>query len=257
MIEGQTVAAVVPAYNEAAHIRETLDRLPDLVDRAIVVDDGSTDETVREARLSRRSFDLVQHPVNRGAGAAISAGCLRAQTLGHDVTVVFAGDGQMAPEDLPALLEPVLADEADFVKGNRLGWPHARAHMPLQRWVGNHLLSAMTRFALGVPWGDSQCGYAAMNRRALTQVEWVKLWRGYGYPNDLLCQVRLRGLRCREVPVRPVYGHERSGIRPWHALFTIPLVIASAWLRLQRAGAIDPPWPTSTSSTVTRTGSAR
>lgn len=257
MIEERTVAAVVPAYNEAAQIRQTLDRLPPLIDRVILVDDGSRDDTVAQARRSKRSFDLLRHSSNRGVGAAISSGCLRAHACGDDVVVVVGGDGQMAPEDLPALLAPLLADEADFVKGNRLAWPDARERMPLLRWVGNHLLSALTRFALDVTWSDSQCGYAAMNRHALSRVQWSELWRGYGYPNDLLCQIRLQDIRLREVPVRPVYADERSGIRLRHALVTIPLVIGNAWLRFRRAGAIDRPWPTSTSSTATPMESAR
>ncbi|MGB5283958.1 MAG: hypothetical protein WBN29_05570, partial [Polyangiales bacterium] len=78
---------------------------------------------------------------------------------------------------------------------------------------------------------DSQCGYAAMNRRTKEELDWDGLWKGYGYPNDLLSSVTLCGLRVQEIPVRPVYGAERSGIRLGHVLFIIPFVIARAWVR--------------------------
>ena len=147
------------------------------------------------------------------------------------LTTVMAADGQMDPVDLPTLLAPLIAGEADYVKGNRLGWPAASAAMPWHRWLGNHMFSWLTRVAIGVRVQDSQCGYAAMNRRAKETLEWDRLWKGYGYPNDLLSWLTLGGLRVREIPVRPIYGTEQSGIRPRHVMWVIPFVIGRAWLR--------------------------
>jgi hypothetical protein len=103
--------------------------------------------------------------------------------------------------------------------------------MPRHRWLGNQLFSLLTRQAIGVDLQDSQCGYVAMNRRTQEELDWDRLWKGYGYPNDLLSQLAAGGLRVREIPVRPVYGSERSGIRLRHVLCTIPFVIGRAWLR--------------------------
>jgi hypothetical protein len=103
--------------------------------------------------------------------------------------------------------------------------------MPRHRWLGNHLFSLLTRQAIGVDLQDSQCGYVTMNRRAQERLDWDRLWKGYGYPNDLLSQLAVCGLRVREIPVRPVYGLEQSGIRLHHVLFIIPFVIGRAWLR--------------------------
>ncbi|MBW2508009.1 MAG: glycosyltransferase family 2 protein [Deltaproteobacteria bacterium] len=257
MLEGRTITAVVPACNEAALIGGTLEAIPPYVDEVIVVDDGSTDGTVRAARDCSRTFDLVTHQTNLGVGAAIASGCKRAAERGADVAVVMAADGQMSPAGLRSVLRPLIDDQADFVKGNRLAWPAARRQMPFPRWVGNHALSWLTRRALATQLGDSQCGYVAVNRHALRSVRWDALWKGYGYPNDLLCEAMAHRLRIREVPVRPIYADERSGIRLRHALLVIPFVIARAWVRRRRSGAIEPAWPTSTSSTVMQTASVR
>jgi glycosyltransferase involved in cell wall biosynthesis len=198
----------MPAYNEAKLIRGALEGIPSFVDHIIVVDDGSDDATTKIALAHRRPIELIEHDTNQGVG-----------------------DGQMDPGDLPALLAPLIAGEADYAKGNRLGWPAASRAMPWHRWLGNHLFSWMTRLALGVDTQDSQCGYTAMNQRAKRALEWDRLWKSYGYPNDLLGWLKLRGLRVRDVPVRPVYGAEQSGIRLRHVMCIIPFVIARAWLR--------------------------
>ena len=221
----------MPAYNEAKLIREALERIPSFVDHIIVVDDASVDDTAVIARGTRRRTEVIAHRTNQGVGAAIVTGCRHAFLRGADFTAVMAADGQMDPEDLPALLVPLVAEEADYVKGNRLDWPGATEAMPWHRWLGNHVFSWLTRRAVGVDMRDSQCGYVAMNRLTQRALDWDRLWKGYGYPNDLLSWLAVRGLRVQEVAVRPVYGLEQSGIRLRHVMLTIPFVIARAWVR--------------------------
>jgi glycosyltransferase involved in cell wall biosynthesis len=257
MLDGRTIAVVVPAYDEAQLIGRTLQSIPRYVDVVVVVDDGSSDGTTHAATSTSRNVELIEHRQNLGVGAAISTGCGHAFAIGADLVVVMAADGQMATQDLPTMLKPLLAHEADFVKGSRLDWPGAPRAMPCHRWIGNHALSLLTRLALRSNTRDSQCGYLALNRVALGAIPWRALWRGYGYPNDLLGRAMSLGLRIEEVPVRPVYGEETSGIRLWHALAVIPFVIARACLRRLSRGAIEAPWPTSTSSTAMQTASAR
>ncbi len=231
MFAGRRIAVVMPAYNEAKLIRKTLEGIPGFVDDIIVVDDASIDATRATARAFHGPVELIEHETNQGVGAAIASGCRRAQLLGADYTAVMAADGQMDPVDLPALLAPLVAGEADYVKGNRLGWPAARRAMPWHRWLGNQMFSLLTRQTLGVEVQDSQCGYVAMNRRAQQALDWERLWKGYGYPNDLLSWLCVWGLRVQDVPVRPVYGSEESGIRLRDAFLVIPFVIARGWFR--------------------------
>lgn len=221
----------MPAYNEARLIATALENIPELVDHVVVVDDGSADATAAMARAAGRTVEVVEHATNQGVGAAIASGCIRALALGADLVAVMAADAQMDPADLPRLLAPLIAGEADYVKGNRLAWPGASGAMPWHRWFGNHALSLLTRLAIGIDVRDSQCGYVAMNRSTLRALPWHRLWTGYGYPNDWLSWMVECQLRIAEVPVRPIYGDERSGITLRDAVWTIPLVIARAWLR--------------------------
>jgi len=221
----------MPAFNEARLIGAAIESVPCFVDHLIVVDDASTDATSEIAQASLRPVALLRHETNQGVGAAIATGCRHALLLGAAITAVMAADGQMDPVDLPSLLAPLLDGEADYVKGNRLGWPGANASMPWHRRLGNRLFSAFTRRAIGIEIQDSQCGYVAMNRRAKRALDWDRLWKTYGYPNDLLSSLTISGLRMHEVSVRPVYGSEKSGIRLRHVLFAIPFVIARAWFR--------------------------
>ncbi len=232
------IAVVVPAYNEALHLARVLGTLPAFVDHVVVVDDASDDGTCAVALAAGDArVELLRHARNRGVGAALKSGYARAFAAGAEVVAVMAGDGQMHPDDLPALLAPVLAGEADYVKGDRLSHPLARARMPLPRLIGNHLLSALTRLCVGAPVRDSQCGYTALSRRGLSRLPLHRMWEGYGYPNDLLGRLAIAGLRVRDVVVRPVYGSERSGIGLRHALLVIPFVLARVLLRRMAAAS--------------------
>jgi glycosyltransferase involved in cell wall biosynthesis len=238
MIEGLDVAVVVPAFNEERHVARVVSSTPPFVDRVVVVDDASEDATSERARATGDGrLSVLRHPINRGVGAAIATGYAHAFDAGADVAVVMAGDGQMDPADLEALLAPILRDEADYVKGNRLAWPDVARRMPLTRLVGNHALSALTRAATGVPVRDSQCGYTALTRAAAARLRLDRLWPRYGYPNDLIASLAAAGLRVRDVPVRPVYADETSGVDLRHALFVVPYVLARAALRRASAPA--------------------
>jgi glycosyltransferase involved in cell wall biosynthesis len=235
MFRNVSIAIVVPAFNESKLIATTLRRVPSYVDIIVVVDDGSHDQTagcaaaVRDPRLI-----VVRHENNAGVGSALCTGYQRALSEGAEVVAVMAGDGQMHPDDLPALLAPVVSGEADYAKGNRLAHPEVWRRMPWPRLFGNQVLSQLTRLVTGLRIQDSQCGYTALHRRIAEQLPWHELWRGYGYPNDLLGMLRQRGARVCDVVVRPVYADEQSGIGLRHALFVIPFVLLRVLLRRLR-----------------------
>ncbi|MGN6104055.1 MAG: glycosyltransferase family 2 protein, partial [Kofleriaceae bacterium] len=187
------IAVVIPAFNERLAITDTIGTIPGFVDHVLVVDDASLDDTAAQAEAAALDsanpgrVEVLRHATNRGVGGAIATGYRRALALGAEVAVVMAGDGQMDPEDLPALLEPIAAGTADYVKGNRFLHPAIWTTMPPVRIVGNVLLSAATRLTSGYHHVfDSQCGYTAIRRSALEQIELDELFPRYGYPNDLL-----------------------------------------------------------------------
>lgn len=219
------VFAVVPARDEAERLGEVLRTLPPWIERAVVVDDGSRDATAAIAAAHPRT-SLIRHPRAEGVGAALRSGYRAAFAAGADIAVVLAGDGQMDPADLPALIEPLLHRRADYAKGTRLRSLRVIADMPWPRLVGNLGLTLLTRWSTGLPITDAQCGYTALTRQAAQALELETLWPRYGYPNDLLARCARRALRVVEVPVRAVYRGEKSGVRLRDALFTVPFVIA-------------------------------
>lgn len=232
MKHGARVAVVVPALNEACFIARTLRSVPDWVDTIVVVDDASTDGTGEVVlAVADPRVRLERHARNRGVGAALVTGYRAAFEARADVAAVMAGDGQMHPDDLEALIAPVLCGEADYVKGNRLDHASVRRDMPVVRRLGNQVLSWLTGLATGLRVRDSQCGYTALARTAAERLHLPALWPRYGYPNDLLGRVAAAGLRLREVVVRPVYGDERSGIRWWHATLVVPALLMRTALR--------------------------
>jgi glycosyltransferase involved in cell wall biosynthesis len=225
VLESKRVAVVIPAYCEARLIRRTLLGLPDFVDAIYVVDDASPDATAVEAsRSGDPRLRLIRHETNQGVGAAIVTGYRAALAEQADVVAVMGGDAQMDPNELEAVVAPVLGGQADYVKGNRFRSAERR-NMPWARRLAGHVLSAITRLASGLAVGDCQCGYTAIAGHALYALPLHDLWPRFGYPNDLLLLASRHGLRVREVTVRPVYAGEDSGVRPWHALLIVWLIL--------------------------------
>jgi glycosyltransferase involved in cell wall biosynthesis len=236
MFEGRRVAVVVPARNEAAWIGTTLDTMPAFVDTIVVVDDASTDETPREVEARsvgpNDRIQLVRRSYQGGVGAAIIDGYRRALLLEADVVVVMAGDGQMCPDDLSSILEPIVRGEADYVKGDRFRHPDVRHVMPHARRRVGRVLSFLTAHATGIEGlSDSQCGYTAIASTALRRLPLDRIWRGYGYPNDLLGHLARAGMRVEQVVVRPVYRGEKSGLKPRHVAIIASLIARAAVLR--------------------------
>jgi hypothetical protein len=128
----------------------------------------------------------------------------------------MAGDNQMDPADLPAILDPVVHDQADYSKGNRLFTGDAWNQIPRVRYLGNSMLSLLTKIASGY-WhvADSQSGYTAINLKALKAINWDEMYKRYGQPNDLLVRLNIASMLVCDVPVRPVYNiGEKSGVKP-------------------------------------------
>ncbi len=237
MLRQATVSVIVPAYMEERLVEKTLATIPSFVDEVVVVDDASPDRTAEVVRRFASSrVRLLVHEENRGVGAAICSGYQAALEHGADVMAVMAGDAQMDPEDLSAVCGPVAEGRADYVKGNRFAHSAIRS-MPVTRRVGGALLSELTRWVTGLEIHDSQCGYTALSARAARQLPLDELWSRYGYPNDLLILLAARGFRVAEVPVRPVYADERSGVRPWHVASIVALMARRALRERQLAMA--------------------
>ena len=226
---------VVPAYNEERLIERVLETMPAMVDQIIVVDDCSQDRTAEilegaKARLGAR-LRVVRHKSNAGVGASIVTGYKASveDAVGNDLVAVMAGDAQMDPDELPRLLVPLLRDVADYTKGNRLFTGEAWAIIPRHRYLGNAVLSLLTKIASGY-WhvADSQSGYTAITTDTLRVIKLDRLYPRYGFPNHLLVELNNYDFRVRDVPIRPIYNiGEVSGIR-------LPKVVPTlSWLLIK------------------------
>ena len=235
MYKEKTICVVVPCFNEETQIAKVLNTIPDYIDNIVVIDDHSTDKTVEEIESFSNIHEkivLIKHKINKGVGGSIETGYIWARDNGVDVAVVMAGDGQMDPDDLPKLLGPIVDEKVDYAKGNRLFTGEAFRKIPKIRYFGNSILSLLTKIASGY-WhiADSQCGYTAINRKALEMVDWSKMYKRYGQPNQLLVMLNVLNLSVRDVPVRPVYGiGEKSGIKLRKVIFTMSYLLLKNFL---------------------------
>lgn len=224
MYQNKRIAVVIPAYNEELLIGRVIETMPDYVDHIVVVDDCSQDGTrnrvmayinMGETLHNDRLF-LLAHSKNEGVGGAIATGYKWCRDQKIDVVVVMAGDAQMDPADIPALLDPIVTGQADYSKGNRLFFGNAWNQIPKIRYLGNSAMSLLTKIASGY-WhiADSQSGYTAISLKALDIIDWDRMYKRYGQPNDLLVRLNVYSLRVCDIPVRPVYNiGEKSGIKP-------------------------------------------
>jgi glycosyltransferase involved in cell wall biosynthesis len=230
MLDGRRIVALVPAFNEAAAVGGVVRTMPDFVDDIIVVDDCSSDGT-SEAALAPRDprVVLIKHEVNRGLGGSLIDAHIKALEIGGDIMVVMAGDGQMDPAYLPALLQPILECGYDFAKGNRFFEAGSWKGMPKHRVFGNIVLTFLTKIATGY-WDmfDPQNGYTAITRAASERIDWNSVARDYSFENDVLALLGLQRARVKDVDIPAVYGDEVSDIR-------LPTVIPSLLKTLRRA----------------------
>jgi glycosyltransferase involved in cell wall biosynthesis len=238
MYKDKSVCVVVPAYNEETQILKVIDSMPDFVDLMVIVDDASTDGTaavIRERAAVNRRIILLVHESNQGVGGAIATGYKRARDDGFDVTAVMAGDGQMDPEDLPRILDPIVEGQADYAKGNRLFFGDAWNMIPHYRYLGNSTLSLFTKIASGY-WhlADSQSGYTAISKIALKRIDIEAIYKNYGMPNDLLIKLNHHDFRVKDVHIKPVYHiGESSGIKLSRVIPRISWILFKGfWKRL-------------------------
>jgi len=196
------VVIVVPAFNEAGSVRSVIIRTRELSSilvgaqvETFVVDDGSTDATVTEARAGGADR-VIRHPTNLGLGAAVRTGLKAARKAGADIVVKIDADGQHDPSDIARLVQPILDDEADLVYGNRFAAIEYR--MPLVRRLGNRVFTWLMRRMTGWPLRDSQPGIFAASA---TFLDGFRLPGNYNYTQQILLDAYHRGLRFTHVPV--------------------------------------------------------
>lgn len=285
MLNNKTVAVVVPAYNEETQIGMVIETMPDFVDRIIIVNDCSPDNTAEVVRqyIEKYKFEgtplpnlpgkiertrynraeivlheqaelelefftdfeignnddennkivLINHKVNAGVGAAIASGYKWAKDHNIDCTAVMAGDGQMDPGELRSICLPVVEHGIDYVKGNRLIHRSALLVIPKIRYLGNSVLSILTKIASGY-WhvSDTQTGYTAISHQALSAIRIHDIYKRYGMPNDMLVKLNISMCSLQEVEIKPVYNvGEKSKMKILNVIPKISLLLVKCFFQ--------------------------
>jgi glycosyltransferase involved in cell wall biosynthesis len=238
MYKGKKITVVVPAYNEEELIGATLADVPEFVDSILVVDDASSDATaarVRAAAGGDPRVHVLTHERNQGVGSSVVDGYRWAIENGSDVAAVMAGDHQMPAEHLPRLLDAIVEEGYDAAKGNRfLNAPAAAGRMPMNRVIGNIVLTLLTKIASGY-WSifDSQNGYWAVTTDALRRLDLSRISRRYDLENSMLIGMNIISARIADLAIPAVYGKERSGIRLWRVVpGMLVTLFAGFWRRI-------------------------
>lgn len=284
MINNKTVAVVVPCYNEGTQIKMVLETMPDFVDRIIVINDCSTDNTENVVKNYISKFQkntikidtvlqniipnkfnradivaqevqkmeeckfvpstifnsnendrivLINHQINSGKGAGIATGYKWAKDHEIYCTASMDGDGQMDPQELESICQPIIEENIDYVKGNRLIHRSSLLVIPKIRFLGNSILSILTKLASGY-WkiSDTQTGFTAISLKALSSIRLHKIYKGYGYPNDVLVKLNIAFCSIREVEIKPVYNvGEQSKMKILKVIPTISWLLIKAFFK--------------------------
>jgi len=190
---------LIPAYNEEATIKQVIEEIPKTLDsineiEIIVIDDGSSDNTVKIAKESGAT--VYSFNQNQGLAKAISYGFTKCLEHEADILVILDADNQYDSKEIPLLLKPMLEKKADIVLGDRQ--LKNLNHMPKQKKIGNQLSSKVVSRLIGQKINDAQTGFRAFNQDALNKLH---IFSGYTYTQETLLQAKFKGLKVVEVPV--------------------------------------------------------
>jgi polyprenyl-phospho-N-acetylgalactosaminyl synthase len=196
MPSDQEIFVIVPAYNEARVLRETLTPLIEARYRVVVVDDGSSDDTAQV--LQSLPITVIRHAVNLGQGAALQTGMDYALRKGAPIAVHFDADGQHPCDAIPTLVEPILRGEADVVLGSRFLRPEDTARTPRHRRLILRIGIVISGLFTGMWLSDTHNGFRAFSRNALAKIQLRE--NGYAHATEILGEIRTKKLRYVEAP---------------------------------------------------------
>lgn len=202
---GISLLVAIPCFNEAESIAGVVAAMPDHVEgidtlTVLVVDDGSADGTGRLA--AEAGAVVIRHGVNRGVGAAFDTAVEYALERHYDLMVNIDGDNQFDPTDIPKLVAPILAGEADMTTASRFADPALVPDMPPAKLYGNKLMSAFISALVGVRYYDVSCGFRCYSRESLLR---LNLQGAFTYTQETFIDLSVKRMRIREVPIKVVY----------------------------------------------------
>lgn len=207
----------VPTYNAARTLPLLIDRIPSSIKEGVkeifISDDASKDNTHLIAigykqQKGLNNLKIIHHDKNKGYGGNQKFAYKYAIENNFDIVVMLHGDAQYAPELIPSLLEPVEKGEADLVFGSRMKGNPIKGGMPLYKYIGNRILTAIENAVLKLNLSEYHSGYRVFDVHALKKVPFHLCSDGYHFDTDILIQFKIRGLRIKERPIPTHYGEE-------------------------------------------------
>lgn len=213
------IIALIPAYNEERFIGSVVLKTHQYIDKVIVVDDGSSDDTAAIAKAA--GAIVIQHDKNMGKGAALNSGFKVARELGAMALVLLDGDGQHRPDDIPAMLDPILNNSADMVVGSR--YLSLDSDIPAYRRVGQHTITMLTNAASGVSSTDSWSGFRAFSLRSIENIFFNE--GGWGVDPEFQFQAKTLSLKVAEVPIIAIYDESAKRNPIPHGLKTLNAIM--------------------------------
>ncbi len=216
------VIAVMPCYKSSKTAPNIAKDILNYVDRLVCVDDGCPDNTGRSIEIFLKSdqLDLIFHDRNLGIGGAMKSGIKYALKFNPEIIIKIDSDGQMNPNLIPELLEPLLNRSSEFTKGNRFTNPKFIKKMPFIRIIGNIGLGFITKLSTGY-WElfDPTNGFLAVRSHVFRQISFEKIDNGYFFETDLLFRCALSNVLISEIPMEASYDNEKSSLSPFKEFF--------------------------------------
>lgn len=212
------IAIFIPTYNAARTLPLVLDRIPQEIKQSVqeifIIDDASQDNTHLigigyKQQTGLGNLQIYRNEKNQGYGGNQKLAYQYAIDKGFDLVVMLHGDAQYAPEKIPALLEPFEKDEADMVFGSRIKGQPLKGGMPLYKYLGNRLLTAVENWVLGLGLSEYHSGFRVYSCNALKQIPFDRLSNNFHFDTEIIIQFKLKGLRIAERPIPTYYGAEK------------------------------------------------
>ena len=206
MYKKRTIAAIIPALNEEGKIGTTVSKVPrKIVDDVLVIDDGSTDSTAKEAKA--KGATVLVHEVNRGVGAAIRTGIEYALKKKYDICVVMGGDNQDNPGQIPVLLDPIIDEGYDFIQGSR--YLYGIKQIPKFRRVTTKIYTLLFKVVCGYPMTDGSNGFRAFRTGIAKDINLDQRWLDrYELEPYFMLKAIKKGFKFKEAPVQKFYREE-------------------------------------------------
>ncbi|MCP3682792.1 MAG: glycosyltransferase family 2 protein [bacterium] len=215
------VFVVIPAYNEGDHIAKVISRTKKYAKNIIVVDDGSTDETYKEAK--KTGVIVLRHLVNLGKGAALKTGCDYAYINGADAIISMDGDLQHNPKEIPAFAKAIKNTDVVF------GYRSYNKKMPFVLKFGNWFIEYTSKFLFGMKILDTQSGFKAFKRNVYRRIRWTA--RDYAVESEIIARVGRHGFRYRQLPIETIYTDRYKGTT---AVDGFKIVLRMVWWKITR-----------------------